>query len=102
MTDLKITPDTSAPEPEPNDAATDGAPTARDSSLQRRSVLRVGAGVVTGATVLGARDFWAPNLSQRGLLSPDGAFAAASTALGDTVFFTEAFPTSPLILSPFI
>ncbi len=102
MTDLKITPDTSGPEPDPNDASADGVPTARDSSLQRRSVLRVGAGVVTGATVLGARDFWAPNLSQRGLLSPNGAFAAASTALGDTVFFTEVFPTSPLILSPFV
>ncbi|MEO6144787.1 MAG: multicopper oxidase domain-containing protein [Dermatophilaceae bacterium] len=42
-----------------------------------------------------------PFLSQRGLLSADGAFAATSTELGDNLFYLEAFPTSPLILSPF-
>src|SRR3954447_26683299 len=42
-----------------------------------------------------------PKLHQRGLLSPDGAFGATSTALGDLLFYTEVFPTSPLILNPF-
>ena len=76
-------------------------PRTRDNDFARRTILRVGAGVVTGAAVLGARDLWVPSMARRGLLSPDGAFGAASTALGDAVFFTEAFPTSPLILSPF-
>jgi FtsP/CotA-like multicopper oxidase with cupredoxin domain len=77
------------------------APGARDSDVARRTVLRVGALGVTGAAAFAARDLWAPNLAHRGMLSADGAFAATSTALGDVVFFTEVFPTSPLILSPF-
>ncbi len=79
----------------------DISPTDRGSSLPRRTVLRVGAVGVTGAAVFAARDVWAPSLARRGLLSPNGAFGAASTALGDAVFFTEVFPTSPLILHPF-
>jgi FtsP/CotA-like multicopper oxidase with cupredoxin domain len=100
MTDLTELPDQSAAEPEQH-LPEDDVPTAKDSSLQRRTILRVGAGVVTGAAVIGARDLWVPSMARRGLLSPNGAFAATSTALGDTVFFTEVFPTSPLILSPF-
>src|SRR5262245_18004750 len=69
--------------------------------VARRTVFQVGALGVTGAAALSVRSLWVPGLSQRGLWSPDGAFAAASTALGDTVFFTEVFPISPLILSPF-
>ena len=97
MTDLTDLPDQTPAEPEQQPSA----PTDHDSSLERRTILRVGAGVVTGAAVIGARDLWVPSMARRGLLSPDGAFGAASTALGDTVFFTEVFPTSPLILSPF-
>ncbi|MGH3308541.1 MAG: multicopper oxidase family protein, partial [Nocardioides sp.] len=41
-----------------------------------------------------------PYLADRGWLSADGAFAATSTALADALY-TEAFPTSPLILTPF-
>ena len=92
MTDLTDPPDQTATEPEQQHVQGPGVPTARDSSLQRRTILRVGAGVVTGAAVLGARDLWVPSMARRGLLSPDGAFGAASTALGDAVFFTEAFP----------
>jgi len=40
-------------------------------------------------------------LASRGLLSADGAFAAAATELGDRLFYEEVFPTSPLILNPF-
>ncbi len=42
-----------------------------------------------------------PFLAQRGLLTADGAFAATSAALGDTLFYIEKFPSSPLILTPF-
>ena len=76
-------------------------PTDGGSGLPRRTVLRVGAAGVTGAVVIAARDLWLPSLARRGMLSPDGAFAATSEALGDGVFFTEVFPTSPLILHPF-
>ena len=41
-----------------------------------------------------------PDLSRRGLLSPRGLVDAASIALADASY-TEVFPTSPLILSPF-
>jgi FtsP/CotA-like multicopper oxidase with cupredoxin domain len=75
--------------------------TERRHELPRRSFLRIGALGVTGGALLGARSAWAPGLAQRGLLSPDGAFAATSTAIGDIVLYTETFPTSPLILSPF-
>jgi FtsP/CotA-like multicopper oxidase with cupredoxin domain len=81
--------------------ADDIPPTDSGSSFPRRTVLRVGAVGVTGAAAIAAREVWGPSLARRGMLSPDGAFGAASTALGDTVFFTEVFPTSPLILSPF-
>src|SRR5215510_8564974 len=78
-----------------------GVPGAKNSSPHRRTVLRVGAVGVTGAAAIAARDLWVPSLARRGMLSADGAFAATSTALGDAVFFTEVFPTSPLILNPF-
>jgi FtsP/CotA-like multicopper oxidase with cupredoxin domain len=41
-----------------------------------------------------------PSLQRRGLLSPDGVFGAASTAIADSLYI-EAFPVSPLILNPF-
>src|SRR3954471_18821016 len=69
--------------------------------LSRRTMLRLGAvgGVGVGVTAAGA--FGRPCLSQKGMLSPDGAFGATSTALGDLLFYTEVFPISPLILDPF-
>src|SRR5262245_60355821 len=78
-----------------------GVPGAKNSNPQRRTFLRVGAVGVTGAAAVAVRDLWVPSLAKRGMLSADGAFAATSTALGDTVFFLEVFPTSPLILNPF-
>ena len=39
-------------------------PTEGRSSLPRRTVLRVGARVVTGAAVIGARDLWVPSLER--------------------------------------
>jgi FtsP/CotA-like multicopper oxidase with cupredoxin domain len=69
--------------------------------VSRRMVLRLGAAGGAGAALVAAQGLGAPFLARLGLLSPDGAFAATSTALGDKLFYVEAFPTSPLILSPF-
>jgi FtsP/CotA-like multicopper oxidase with cupredoxin domain len=69
--------------------------------VSRRMVLRLGAVGGVGAALVTAQGFGAPFLAKKGLLSTDGAFAATSTVLGDNLFYIEAFPTSPLILSPF-
>jgi FtsP/CotA-like multicopper oxidase with cupredoxin domain len=69
--------------------------------VSRRMVLRLGAAGGAGAALIAAQGLGGPFLSQRGLLGADGAFAATSAALGDKLFYVEAFPTSPLILSPF-
>jgi hypothetical protein len=75
--------------------------TAKNGGISRRTLLRLGAAGGAGAALVAAQGWGAPFLAQRGLLSADGAFAASSTALGDLLFYTEAFPTSPLILDPF-
>jgi FtsP/CotA-like multicopper oxidase with cupredoxin domain len=69
--------------------------------VSRRSVLKWGAVGGLGVGVAAAQGFGTPFLAQKGLLSPDGAFGATSTAIGDLVLYTEVFPTSPLIMSPF-
>jgi FtsP/CotA-like multicopper oxidase with cupredoxin domain len=69
--------------------------------ISRRTALRLGAAGGVGAALVAAQGFGGPFLAQKGLLSADGAFAATSTALGDLLFYIEAFPTSPLIISPF-
>src|SRR3954463_13670628 len=83
------------------DQYTEADQTAGSGSLTRRTALRLGAVGATGLAFTAARGVAGPYLSQRGLLSPDGAFAAASTAVGDAFFYIEASPTSPLILNPF-
>ena len=62
--------------------------------------LRLGAigGAALAAGAITAK--WVPDLRQRGLLSADGAFDAASIAWADSLY-DEEFPTSPLILNPF-
>jgi FtsP/CotA-like multicopper oxidase with cupredoxin domain len=70
------------------------------SGFSRRMLLRAGA---IGATAVGlgaGKSLLAPNLAGRGLWTPDGVFGAASIAWADNIY-TEVFPTSPLILSPF-
>jgi FtsP/CotA-like multicopper oxidase with cupredoxin domain len=74
---------------------------ADDGSVSRRTVLRLGAAGAMGLGLVSARELGLPYLSQRGWLSADGAFAAVSTALSDKLY-TEVFPTSPLILNPFL
>src|SRR3954454_5571906 len=73
-----------------------------EGGVSRRAILRWGAITGLGAGVAAVQGVGVPMLHQRGLLSPDGAFGATSTALGDLLFYTEVFPTSPLILEPFI
>ena len=75
---------------------------AETTGLSRRTLLRLGAAGGAGAALVAAQGWGGPFLAQRGLLSADGAFAATSTALGDLLFYIEAFPTSPLIISPFV
>ncbi len=75
---------------------------ATNGGVSRRAVLRLGAVGATGVALTAAGEFGAPYLAQKGLLSTDGAFAATATALGDLLFYKEKFPTSPLILTPFI
>ncbi|MDP9694808.1 UNVERIFIED_ORG: FtsP/CotA-like multicopper oxidase with cupredoxin domain [Arthrobacter globiformis] len=74
---------------------------ATSNGLGRRALLRLGAAGGAGAALAAAQTWAAPMLDQRGLLTPDGAFAAASTALSDELFYIEKYPTSPLILAPF-
>src|SRR3954452_20871610 len=75
-------------------------PTAPDTAMSRRNVLRAGA-VGAAAFGLGAGKLvLEPNLAQRGLLDKDGVFGATSMAFADSLY-SEAFPTSPLILKPF-
>jgi FtsP/CotA-like multicopper oxidase with cupredoxin domain len=91
-------------EPEPQQASSlsveDLLEPETPSGISRRTVLRLGALGVAGAALLGGRSLAEPYLSSRGLMSADGVFAAAATAISDAVY-VEAFPTSPLILSPF-
>ena len=74
--------------------------TSDSAGLKRRTLLRLGAAGGLGVAMAAAGGPGSSFLSQRGLLSPSGAFAATSIALADLVYI-EAFPTSPLILSPF-
>src|SRR6187200_729222 len=70
------------------------------SRVARREFLRLGAigGAAVAAGAVASR--WMPDLRERGLLSADGVFDAASIAWADSLY-VEAFPTSPLILNPF-
>ena len=70
------------------------------SGVRRREFLRLGAigGAALAAGAITAK--WMPDLHQRGLLSADGVFDAASIAWADSLY-DEEFPTSPLILNPF-
>ena len=70
------------------------------STVSRRNLLRALA-IGGGALAVGSSGaFVVPSLKEKGLLSADGVFGAASEAWSDQIY-TEAFPTSPLILKPF-
>jgi len=70
------------------------------NQVARRTFLKMGA---VGAAVFAAGTAGSvivPDLKRRGLWTPDGVFDSASIAWANALY-TEAFPTSPLILSPF-
>ena len=72
---------------------------ARDP-FPRRSFLKWGA-AGTAAVALGTSGkLIVPELRKRGLMTADGLFDAGSIAWADKVY-VEAFPTSPLIVTPF-
>src|SRR3954452_23420875 len=54
--------------------------------VSRRTVVRWGAVGATGVAWASANATLGPLLSQRGLMSPDGVFAAAATAITDLVY----------------
>ncbi len=85
---------------DPEFAALDPLGQERQGRITRRNALRLGALGVTGVALASAHATLGPYLAPRGLMSPDGIFAAAATAITDLVYL-EAFPTSPLILQPF-
>ena len=85
---------------DPGFAALDPLPQARRDGLSRRNLLRLGVLGATGVAFAGANATLGPYLATRGLMSPNGIFAAAETLITDLVYL-EAFPTSPLILEPF-
>ena len=71
-----------------------------ESQFPRRTFLKVGA---AGAAVLAAgtgASIIVPRLRQKGLMSGNGLFEAASMALADSIY-EEVYPTSPLIVDPF-
>ncbi|HET9872445.1 MAG TPA: hypothetical protein VFP89_07610, partial [Propionibacteriaceae bacterium] len=72
----------------------------KHSGLSRRAVLKLGAVGAAGVALTAGGSFGQSYLAQKGLLSSNGVFAAAATALTDLVY-VEEFPTSPLILAPF-
>ena len=72
-----------------------------EGGLARRTVLRVGAVGGVGLGLATAQGLVVPSLQQKGLWSTDGVFSASATTIGDVLLYTEAFPTSPLILEPF-
>jgi FtsP/CotA-like multicopper oxidase with cupredoxin domain len=96
-----LAPPTDAP---PTDAPpTDAPPTVPappDGGVTRRTFLRVSALGSAAAGLYVAQAHLTPSLAERGFLSPNGVFGAASTAWADSLY-TEVFPTSPLIMSPF-
>src|SRR6478609_9669150 len=99
-------PVTSGAEPPPRLwVPTDGGVSADEeaalsATVSRRTALRIGAIGAAGVAIGAGRLLAEPALAQQGLLSGNGVLAAAATAVADLVYI-EAFPTSPLILSPF-
>jgi FtsP/CotA-like multicopper oxidase with cupredoxin domain len=71
-----------------------------ESQFPRRTFLKAGA---AGAAVVAAgtgASIIVPRLRQKGLMSGNGLFEAASMALADSIY-EEVYPTSPLIVDPF-
>jgi FtsP/CotA-like multicopper oxidase with cupredoxin domain len=83
------------------ETTTPGASGGTLHAVSRRRVLQVGAAGTAAIGFGAATSILKGNLATRGLLSPDGVLEAGGIAFADSVY-TEVYPTSPLILSPFI
>lgn len=70
------------------------------TDINRRQLIQLGAAAGAVAAVGATTKVVIPELQHKGLMSKDGVFDAASIAWADALY-TEVFPTSPLILSPF-
>src|SRR4029077_17407897 len=71
-----------------------------ENAVARRTFLKFGAAGAAAVALGVSSTVVVPELRRRGLLSPNGLFDAASIAMADKIYI-EAFPTSPLIMSPF-
>src|SRR6188768_581036 len=91
---------TDMPEKEAVEIGTDDG-TETEGGIGRRTVLRAGAVGGLGLGLATAQGLVVPSLQQKGLWSADGVFSASAATIGDLLLYTEAFPTSPLILEPF-
>ncbi len=69
-------------------------------AFPRRTFLKLSAAGTAAIAVATTSSRVVPDLRRKGLLSTDGLFDAASIAWADKIY-TETYPTSPLILSPF-
>jgi FtsP/CotA-like multicopper oxidase with cupredoxin domain len=67
----------------------------------RRTFLQLGAAGAAAVAVGATSGLLVPELREQGLLSKNGVFDAASIAMADALY-TEVFPTSPLIMDPFV
>jgi FtsP/CotA-like multicopper oxidase with cupredoxin domain len=67
-------------------------------TVSRRDLLRWGAAGTLGVAVMGVQSLRRPGDA----LSLDGLFDTTSIAIADTALYLEQFPTSPLIVSPFL
>src|SRR4029079_11033800 len=67
----------------------------------RRTFLKIGAECAAAVAAGTGASMIVPELRRKGLMSGDGVFEAASMALADDIY-EEVYPTSPLILHPFI
>jgi FtsP/CotA-like multicopper oxidase with cupredoxin domain len=84
------------------DDNTDGAGTGGlRSGVARRTLLRLGALGAAGVAVGVTRARVEPYLKRNGFKHADGVFDATSMKLTNQIYI-EAFPTSPLILNPFV
>ena len=72
-----------------------------DDAVPRRTFLKLGAAGGAALALGTVGSGLVPDLQRRGLLSFNGIFDAASMAFADAIYI-EKFPTSPLILTPFV
>src|SRR3954464_6540112 len=72
-----------------------------DAAIRRRTLLKLGipGGGLAALGAVGAGSI--PDLRRRGLFTRDGIFEAVSAGISDKIYI-EDFPTSPLILTPFV